>query len=116
MKLTQEGIVVGSPTYMSPEQCRGLELDGRSDIYSLGCVMFEVLGGKRPFDAPYPFAILVKQVSMPPPKLTAAIPELKIDPELESIVYKTLQKNPGLRYNSMEELKAVLVPFTRDNG
>ncbi|MBX9770744.1 MAG: serine/threonine protein kinase, partial [Candidatus Obscuribacterales bacterium] len=74
--LTATGEVFGSPLYMSPEQCRGRKLDNRSDIYSLGCVMYHSLSGKRPFNAQDLPECLYKQVHEEPPKFSEIAPEL----------------------------------------
>jgi len=111
LRLTQDGRVLGSPFYMSPEQCQGKDLDSRSDIYSLGCLMHEVLGGKPPFDGDSALATFVKQVTVPAPSLSAQHPDLEIAAELESIVMKALAKAPDDRYQSMSELADVLNAF-----
>ncbi len=105
INLTHEGKVVGSPYYMSPEHCRGRELDPRSDIYSLGCIMYEALSGKLAFYAPYPMAIFMKQINTPAPRLRSEDSQPDIDATLEAIVMRTLAKSPDERYRSMAELK-----------
>ena len=107
-RLTQEGTAVGSPAYMSPEQCKGKGIDCRSDVYSLGCIMYELLTGQPPFNAPYPMAIMMKQVSAPVEKPSAIAGDAEIDPAIEQIVLKCLEKDPAERYQSMQALKAAL--------
>lgn len=107
-RLTQEGTAVGSPAYMSPEQCKGKETDGRSDIYSLGCIMYEMLTGRPPFTAPYPMAIMMKQVSAPVEKPSSLAADLEVNEDLEAVVLKCLEKDPSERYQSMQDLKAAL--------
>lgn len=111
-KLTQEGTVVGSPKYMSPEQCQGKQQDPRSDIYSLGCLMHEVLTGKCPFDADYPFAILIKQVTEPLPPINQRFPELNIPQALARIVETALEKQPDARFQTMRDLQNALLAFS----
>jgi serine/threonine protein kinase len=88
--LTQTGSVVGTPNYMSPEQCLGEELDHRSDIYSLGIVLYESLTGIVPFNSPTSAAIVVQQVTQPPPPLRSI--NISISPMVESVVMRALQK------------------------
>ncbi len=98
--------VAGSPAYMSPEQVQGLELDARSDLYSLGAVMYEMLCGQRPFRAGALGKLLRQVVQTPPEPLRevrADIPE-----ELEALVMRVLQKDPGNRYRTGAELAADL--------
>lgn len=93
--LTQAGSVVGTPHYMSPEQCLGQELDTRSDIYSLGIVLYEMLAGVVPFNSRTSTAIVVQHVNQPPPSLRAI--NLGISEDLERVVFHALQKRPELR-------------------
>jgi serine/threonine protein kinase len=98
--------VAGSPAYMSPEQVQGHPLDARSDLYSLGAVMYEMLCGQRPFRAGALGKLLRQVVQNVPEPLSQARPG--IPPELEAIVARSLQKDPGLRYRSGAELAAEL--------
>lgn len=106
--LTNAGDVVGSPLYMSPEQCKGLSLDGRSDIYSLGCLMYQAITGALPFLGENALQTLSKHICDPPPKFKEIAPDLKIPPELEKIIFRTLEKEPEKRYETVAELHADL--------
>lgn len=105
-KLTQTGDVFGSPSYMSPEQCKGNVLDGRSDIYSLGCLFYEMLTGHPPFQGTNPLQIMYKHVDCEPGSISTVLPVF--DPNLDAAVMKMLAKNPDDRYSSMEEVKLAL--------
>ncbi len=107
-ELTATGDIVGSPLYMSPEQCVGDELDLRTDIYSLGCVMYEAIAGKPPFMAPNAVKTIFKHVNVKPDPITVANPNIAIPPQLEQILFKSLEKSPAQRYQSMEELRQAL--------
>ena len=106
--LTATGEVFGSPLYMSPEQCRGRKLDNRSDIYSLGCVMYHSLSGKRPFNAQDLPECLYKQVHEEPPKFSEIAPELNIAENLEKIVVKAMAKDPADRFDTMTDFKQAI--------
>lgn len=111
--LTQVGTVMGTAAYFSPEQARGDNVDPRSDIYSLGCVLYELVVGRPPFAGDSPVAIAYKHVHetvVPPRQHSAAIP-----PALEAIMLKCLAKNPANRYPSAEDLRADLRRF-REGG
>lgn len=101
-RITRTGTVCGSPTYMSPEQFQGGEIDHRSDIYSLGCVLFEVLTGRVPFMSVDLVGLMAQHVAEPPPKISAARPDLDFPPALEKFVDRTLAKNPDDRPQTME--------------
>jgi serine/threonine protein kinase len=103
--LTQMGDVFGTPTYMSPEQCQGDKLDARSDIYSLGCVMFETLSGAPPFTESNPFKLMTKHVSEKAPVLTTK----GVSSGLAGVVAKCLEKEPEKRYQTVDELMKDLV-------
>ncbi|MBI3969351.1 MAG: serine hydrolase [Chloroflexi bacterium] len=100
--LTSAGVIVGTPDYMSPEQALGQPIDHRSDIYSLGVMLFEMLTGSRPFPGPTPMAVITGHLTseLPSPRsLNAEIP-----PEVEEVVIKATAKRPGDRYSSAGEL------------
>ena len=100
--LTQEGHVVGTVAYMSPEQAQGLPVDARSDVFSFGLVLYELISGGRPFRGDTAFATLTSIVKDDPPPLSAA-------PALERIVRRCLAKQPADRFSSMTEVRAALV-------
>lgn len=104
-RLTQAGEVCGSPVYMSPEQCMGQELDARSDIYSMGIVLYETLTGKLPILGKTMVDTMSKHISEPPVPFNVARPDLYIPERLEWVVNKALSKDPANRQQSMEELK-----------
>ncbi len=110
-RLTSTGLVVGDPRYMSPEQSQGKPVDGRSDIYSFGCLMYELLAGRCPFDADAPVAILFKQISENP-ELFAD--ETNLSRSLQAITLQCMQKDPQLRYQSFEEIAVQLQILASD--
>jgi serine/threonine protein kinase len=89
-RLTQMGEVCGSPVYMSPEQCQGLELDSRSDIYSMGIVIYETLTGRLPILGKTMVETMSKHITEPPPRFTEVRPDLYIPERLEAVVFKAL--------------------------
>jgi serine/threonine protein kinase len=102
-KITKTGTICGSPTYMSPEQCDGLKIDHRSDVYSLGVVLYEALTGKAPFGSKDVYTVMSMHVKEPPPSLNVARPDLDFPPFLESVVQKSLTKQVDDRYQSIDE-------------
>ena len=102
-KLTRTGTTVGTPTYMSPEQVQGQPVDGRSDIYSLGVMMYELLVGSPPFDGPTPESVLVKHVIAPPPKLSDVAPE--VAPAIGVLLQSMLGKEPSTRPSDVVTLQ-----------
>lgn len=93
--LTQTGSVMGTPHYMSPEQCLGEDLDSRADIYSVGVVVYELLCGSVPFNSPISTAVVVQHVNQPPPSLRAINPS--IPAEVEAVVFHALEKSRHAR-------------------
>ena len=102
MNLTQTGTVMGTPHYMSPEQCLGEELDSRSDIYSLGVVLYEMLAGVVPFNSPTSTAVIVQHVNQGPPPLRVL--NVSISPAVESVVLHALGKRREDRPQSARQL------------
>ncbi len=97
--------LVGTPTYMSPDQAMGLRFDARSEIYSLGCLMFEALTGRVPFVGEDPLALISQHSNQPIP-LMKDVADVPPPPELEDIVRKCLAKKPDDRYQTMRDLNA----------
>ncbi|MBC7996732.1 MAG: protein kinase, partial [Leptolyngbya sp.] len=95
--------VAGSPAYMSPEQCQGLPLDQRSDIYSMAVMVFEMLTGERPFKHEEHRALMLAHVTEPPIKLSEARQELTFPDELEQVFAKALAKKPDARYQEIRD-------------
>jgi serine/threonine protein kinase len=109
--LTQEGMVFGTPEFMSPEQAQGKTLDARSDIYSLAVILYEVLTGKLPFSARTPMEYIQKHVMEPAIPLNQRVPERKFAPGLEQALARALAKKPDERYQSAAEFGEALRPF-----
>jgi tetratricopeptide (TPR) repeat protein/tRNA A-37 threonylcarbamoyl transferase component Bud32 len=104
--LTRTGETMGSPSYMSPEQCRGDRLDTRSDVYSLGCLMYETITGVRPFDAENNYLTMHNHIHNSPPMPSSLVPA--ISPAIEQIILRCLEKHPEDRFQSMQEVAQAL--------
>ena len=107
-QITQTGLFMGSPKYMAPEQIHGHPVDARTDIYSLGIVLCEMLTGRVPFDRATSVSILMAHVSEAPPHLSSLKPDVVVSPDVEDVVRRCLAKNPDDRYRSMDELLLAL--------
>src|SRR5487761_2793416 len=110
-QVTQTGLVMGTATYFSPEQAQGLEVDGRSDIYSLGVVLYEMVTGRAPFTGDTPVAIAyqhVREQPASPRSINPAIPSA-----LEAIILQAMAKVPADRFRSADEMRADLDRFVR---
>ena len=112
--LTQQGVVVGTLLSMSPEQARGEELDARSDLFSLGALIYEMLTGRSPFQGKNPADVLRRVVYEPPPRLRSLRPELPV--ELENLLDRLLAKDRRLRPGSAREVLAALASLSASAG
>ena len=107
-ELTQTGLFMGSPKYMAPEQIRGDRVDARTDIYSLGIIMYEMLTGKVPFDRPNSVNILMAHVNEEAPALRQMNPNINPSQAIEDTVTRCMAKDPETRFRSMDEVLAAL--------
>ncbi len=107
-QLTQAGKMFGTPRYLSPEQAQGKRLDARSDLYSLGVMLFESITGRPPFVAEEAIAVAIKHVQEKPPRMDEVAPDIYIPREVDRIVFKLLSKRPEDRYQTAEEVVAAI--------
>ena len=106
-RLTETGVALGTPAYMSPEQAFGeSNIDGRSDVYALGCVVYEMVSGRAPFEAPTPQALLAKHAVDTPPRLRRFDPNIPL--YVERAVCRALAKEPDQRFDTAREFAATL--------
>jgi serine/threonine protein kinase len=112
---TETGMVVGTPQYVSPEQAmgkRGDELDGRSDLYSLGVTLYEMITARLPFESTTPMEMILHHVQTPPPPPQKVRPDLGLPPAVGALLMRALQKDPGRRFRTAEEMEAALDALT----
>lgn len=108
-ELTLQGSVVGTPYYMSPEQVHGDEVDGRTDVYSVGAVMFRALTGTYPFEARSPMGMFTKHLTAEPPSAIERAPDLAIPRGVSDLIQKCMAKDPMERFQSITALRDALV-------
>jgi serine/threonine-protein kinase len=107
-------VMIGTPGYMSPEQIKSQPVDGRSDIYALGIVLFQLVAGRHPFADVVGFTeMMFAQVNTPTPALGGVVPELQLPPALDRIVQRATRKDPAERFQKMEEVVEALTALQR---
>ena len=114
VKLTRTGLVLGTAEFMSPEQIRGRPLDGRSDLYALGVLAFEMFTGRLPFEGKSPQEMMLARFKVEPLRLRALQPELPAT--LEAVIARALALDPADRFQSMQELGAAFASVTGKTG
>jgi len=102
--VTKTGTIFGTPRYMSPEQAKGKPVDARGDLYAIGIMLYEMVMGGVPFESDNHLGVLILHVQKAPPTFAEKRPDLVIPPQLESLVFKLLAKNPDDRYQTAEAL------------
>src|SRR5512139_381993 len=103
--------IIGTPAYMAPEQAQGDEIDGRTDIYSLGIILYELLTGKQPYEADTPMAVAIKHITDPVPHILAANPNLPAG--MEAVIQKAMAKNKSDRYPTAVDMTNALHDLLR---
>ncbi|HEY9713012.1 MAG TPA: serine/threonine-protein kinase, partial [Chroococcales cyanobacterium] len=111
-RLTQTGEVFGSPLYMSPEQCKGKDLDNRSDIYALGCVMYEALSGIPPFEGGSFLETMNMHVGNEARPINDVEADAKVPREIQDVIDRCMEKNPDQRFQSAAEVRDVITAVT----
>lgn len=104
-QLTGTGMICGTPSYMPPEQAQNEPLDARTDLYSLGVILYEMLSGWRPFTGTSSLQIMLQHIQLSPPSLRELLPPATLPPQLEGLVYQLMSKDPEKRPSSARELR-----------
>jgi tetratricopeptide (TPR) repeat protein/predicted Ser/Thr protein kinase len=116
-RLTQTGLIVGTVAYMAPEQALGGTLDGRTDLYAFGCVLYELVTGRRPFESEDPISVISQHLSVPP--VAPRWHNKELPPDWEAVILKLMAKDPAERYASAAEARrafAALRPALEDGA
>lgn len=108
------GAIVGTPNYLAPEQARGHAVDVRSDLYSVGCVLYELVAGRPPFVAPNPMAVVSAHLSHDPPPLTGLAPG--VSRRFAEVVHRALRKKPADRFASADDMRDALLALAEPTG
>jgi hypothetical protein len=118
-QLTATGFAIGTPQYMAPEQASGAEVDGRSDLYSLGVILYEMLVADVPFNAPSTAAILVKHLTEAPIRPSLRRSDVQVHLGLEEVAVRCLEKEPGKRFQNADEMVQAIaeaIPLSKETG
>ena len=111
--LTKQGMTVGTPNYMAPEQALGQSADARTDVYAVGAILFQLLTNRIPFDGATPLQVMLKQIEMPAPQPSSIV--ANVDAHLERICLKALRKKPDARYQTAREMRARLRAMSEES-
>jgi serine/threonine protein kinase len=115
-RLTRTGYIQGTPAYMSPEQVTGEPVDARTDVYGLGCLMYFLLSGRKPFSDKKGGAALRAQISETPQRFGELAPDLAISADVEAVVFRAIAKDKFVRFQSMAEMQAAILAIPPDAG
>jgi eukaryotic-like serine/threonine-protein kinase len=111
--LTKHGMTVGTPNYMAPEQALGQRADGRTDVYAVGAILFQLLTNRIPFDGATPLQVMLKQIESPAPRPSSIV--ANVDAHLERICLKALRKKPDARYQTARDMRARLRAMSEES-
>ncbi len=114
--LTIKGQLIGTPPYMSPEQCLGVDVDARADIYTVGIIAYELLTGRVPFESDDPVKMMRMHVYEAVPAMATMAPHVLVDPRVEGVVHRALAKDRDERFSSANELARALLRETPTSG